>query len=77
MNALENKRVKIITWDLCCEISESLIKEIGEINYIVHMAAETHVDNSISGPVNFIKNNVMSTVRLLEYSKKLKSLEIF
>ncbi len=77
INALENKRVKIITWDLCCEISESLIKEIGEINYIVHMAAETHVDNSISRPINFIKNNVMSTVKLLEYSRKLKSLEIF
>ena len=68
-NSLNNPRVKIITWDLCCEISESLMKEIGEINYIVHMAAETHVDNSISGPVSFIKNNVMSTVQLLEYSR--------
>ena len=75
--ALENKRVNVITWDLCCEISASLSKEIGEINYIVHMAAETHVDNSISQPVNFIKNNVMSTVQLLEYARKLKSLEIF
>jgi len=75
--ALENRRVKIITWDLCCEISPYLLKEIGEINYIVHMAAETHVDNSISQPVNFIKNNIMSTVQLLEYARKLKSLEIF
>lgn len=76
-NSLNNPRVKILTWDLCCEISESLAKEIGDINYIVHMAAETHVDNSISTPVTFIKNNVMSTVQLLEYARKLKTLEIF
>lgn len=76
-NSLNNPRVKIITWDLCCEISESLMKEIGEINYIVHMAAETHVNNSISTPVSFIKNNVMSTVQLLEYARKLQNLEIF
>ena len=77
INALDNDRVKIITWDLCVEISDSLMKEIGSVNYIVHMAAETHVDNSISRPVSFIKNNVMSTVQLLEYSRKLNSLEIF
>ena len=77
IEVLENKRVKIITWDLCVPISESLQKEIGDINYIVHMAAETHVDNSISTPVQFIKNNVMSTVQLLEYARKLQSLEIF
>lgn len=76
-NSLDNPRVKIITWDLCCPISKSLSKEIGDINYIIHMAAETHVDNSISSPINFIKNNIMSTVQLLEYSRTLKNLEIF
>ena len=77
ISALDNPRVKVITWDLCVEISESLMKEIGNVNYIVHMAAETHVDNSISTPVSFIKNNVMSTVQLLEYARKLENLEIF
>lgn len=75
--SINNPRVKILTWDLCCTISDSLAKEIGEIDYIVHMAAETHVDNSISGPVSFIKNNVMSTVQLLEYARKLQTLKIF
>ena len=77
IKAIDNPRVKIITWDLCVQISDSLMKEIGDINYIVHMAAETHVDNSISTPVPFIKNNVMSTVQLLEYARKLNNLEIF
>ena len=76
-NAIYNKRLKIITWDLANEFSVGLIKEIGDINIIVHMAAETHVDNSIENPIPFVKNNIMSTLYLLEYSRKLKNLETF
>lgn len=75
---LYSKRVKIFTIDLCNEISEGIKKEIGDnINYIVHMAAETHVDNSIKEPLKIITNNVNSTVNLLEWARTLKSLEIF
>ena len=75
---LYSNRVKVFTIDLCEEISEGIKREIGEdVNYIVHMAAETHVDNSIKEPVKVIKNNVNSTVNLLEWSRSLKSLEIF
>jgi dTDP-glucose 4,6-dehydratase len=77
MNMTENKRVKIFTWDLTCNVPVFLEQEMGDINYIVHMAAETHVDNSILTPVDFIKNNVMSTVMLLEFARRLKKLEIF
>lgn len=69
---LNSSRVKIFTYDLINSFSPGIIKELGNINYIIHMAAETHVDNSISFPVDFIHNNVMSTVQLLEYSRKLK-----
>ena len=41
------------------------------------MAADTHVDNSISNPIPFIKNNIMSTVHMLEYARTLSNLEIF
>ena len=64
---LYSKRVKTYTLDLCNDISEGIKKEIGnDIDYIVHMAAETHVDNSIKEPKKIIKNNVISTVNLLE-----------
>lgn len=75
--ALNSDRVKIFTYDLSHPLSVGLIKEIGDINYIVHMAADTHVDNSISKPLPFIKNNIMSTVHMLEFAKTLKNLEIF
>jgi dTDP-glucose 4,6-dehydratase len=74
---INSSRVRILTYNLCNPISEGLIKEIGNINYIVHMAAETHVDNSIKDPLYVINNNVHSTVNMLEYARKLKNLEIF
>ena len=75
--ALENGRVKTFTYDLSHPLSVGLKKELGEINYIVHMAADTHVDNSISDPIPFIKNNVMSTVHMLEYARGLPNLKTF
>lgn len=75
---INSNRIKFFTIDLCNDIPEGIIKEIGDdVNYIVHMAAETHVDNSIMYPDKVIYNNVMSTVKMLEYSKLLKNLEIF
>jgi len=74
---LDSSRVRIFTVDLCYPISEGLRKEIGAVNYIVHMGAETHVDNSIKDPVFCIQNNVMSTVQILEYARHLPSLEKF
>lgn len=70
-------RLRILTWDLSIPLSVGIRSELGAPDVIVHMAAETHVDNSIATPVPFIKNNVMSTVHLLEYARGLKDLERF
>lgn len=75
--SMTNDRVRVFTYDLSAPLSVGLMREFGNVNYIVHMAAETHVDNSIREPVSFIHNNVMSTVHLLEYAKTLKTLEKF
>lgn len=72
-----NNRVSIITWDLSTELSVGLLQELQDINVIIHMAAETHVDNSISNPVHCIYNNVMSTLHILEFSRKLPHLTKF
>ena len=74
---LHSDRVKVFTNDLMHDLPLGLIQEIGEVDYIVHMAAETHVDNSIKNPRFCIKNNVQSTVNLLEYARKLTSLKKF
>lgn len=70
-------RLCLFTWDLCQPITDGLRREIGHVDYIVHMAADTHVDNSILEPVDVIHNNVMSTVHLLEYARTLPTLQRF
>jgi dTDP-glucose 4,6-dehydratase len=74
---LSSNRVRVFTADLTNPLSVGLVKEIGPVNYIVHMAAETHVDNSIKMPIDCIHNNIMSTVHLLEYARNLSMLEKF
>jgi dTDP-glucose 4,6-dehydratase len=77
-DTLNNNRVRVFTNDLINPLSDGIIKEIGlDVNYIVHMAAETHVDNSISNPQHFMKNNINSTMNMLEYARTLKQLEVF
>ena len=40
------------------------------LDYVVHFAAETHVDNSITGPKKFIDTNIIGTFNLLENLKQ-------
>jgi dTDP-glucose 4,6-dehydratase len=49
---------------------ENLLRE-ERIDTIVHFAAETHVDRSISGPAAFIQTNVVGTHVLLEAARKV------
>ena len=75
---LFSPRVKVYTIDICNEISEGIKKEIGtDIDFIVHLAAETHVDNSIRSPKDVIMNNVSSTINMLEWARSLPGLKIF
>ena len=38
--------------------------------HVLHLAAESHVDNSISDPLRFAKTNVLGTLNLLETARK-------
>lgn len=70
-------RVKCLTWNLEIPFSQGMIDEIEDIDIIIHVAAISHVDYSIKNPVETIRNNIMSTVNLLEYARTLKNLKIF
>lgn len=41
-----------------------------DIRGVIHFAAESHVDNSISGPRAFVETNVIGTFNLLEAARK-------
>ncbi len=41
-----------------------------QINGVIHLAAESHVDRSIKDPFSFARTNVMGTLSLLQAAKK-------
>lgn len=43
--------------------------DMGEVDYVINMAAESHVDRSITDPVPFVKNNVDLTLTMLEWAR--------
>jgi dTDP-glucose 4,6-dehydratase len=56
--------------DICDEVAITEILKKYEIDGIIHLAAESHVDRSISDPLIFIKTNVVGTANLLMCAKK-------
>jgi dTDP-glucose 4,6-dehydratase len=57
-----------------CDVTE---QDLGDYDYIVNFAAETHVDNSISNGRPFVETNVMGTFNLLELARKNGKLKKF
>jgi len=72
-------RIQTYTVDLTNPIPPGLAYELGtgRVEVIIHIAAETHVDNSITDPVPFVENNVRSTLHLLEYARNCPNLKHF
>jgi len=71
------KRVRIVWHDLKAPLNEYIAKKIGTVDYILHLAAGSHVDRSIIDPVGFVMDNVVGTTNLLEYARELPDLKIF
>jgi dTDP-glucose 4,6-dehydratase len=65
-----NSRYSFICGDICNALAvEEAMKGC---NAVVHFAAESHVDRSISEPAPFIETNVAGTLVLLEAARKLR-----
>jgi dTDP-glucose 4,6-dehydratase len=77
IGAYDNPRVKIHMVDIAEPMSFLLIDEIGHVDYFLHMAAGTHVDNSIKDPREFVRSNIFGTLEMLEYARKIKDLKLF
>ena len=67
--ATELRRLDVIFHDLKAEINNQLAKQIGEVDFIVHMAAGSHVNRSIENPLQFVQDNVVGTCNLLEFAR--------
>lgn len=65
-----HERYQFIYTDICNR--EALDTLFGDFkpDAVMHLAAESHVDRSISGPLDFIETNIIGTYQLLEAARK-------
>jgi dTDP-glucose 4,6-dehydratase len=64
-----NPRYQLVKGDICNRgLVEYLFMQY-DIGGVIHFAAETHVDNSITGPDVFIKTNVEGTFTVLDVAR--------
>jgi dTDP-glucose 4,6-dehydratase len=73
----ERLRVKTVFHDLKAELNSQIVSSLGDINYIIHMAAGSHVDRSISNPMECVLDNVVGTTNILDYARRCDNLERF
>ena len=71
------KRLKVVFHDLRAEVNPLIRRELGDVNYVLHLAAGSHVDRSIEYPMEFVLDNVVGTCNILNYARDLKNLERF
>jgi len=77
IEAFDDKRVTVVTSDFSKPLTEGVIREIGKVDYIFHMGAETHVDKSIDDPEPFVIANVLGTMHMLNYARGMYGLKTF
>jgi len=71
LSSVENApNYKFIKGDICdrAQVAGLLVTE--QIDVIMHLAAESHVDRSIDGPGEFVETNVVGTFRMLEAARE-------
>ena len=71
------RRVKIVHHDLKAALNPLVCSEIGQVDYILHLAAGSHVDRSIDYPMEFVLDNVVGTANILDFARTQDNLEKF
>ena len=56
--------------DICDASLVERLFEQNDIRGVIHFAAESHVDNSITGPKAFIESNILGTFTLLDAARR-------
>lgn len=73
LESLPEDRFSFTKADICDH--QAIEKAVSEVDLVVHFAAESHNDNSLSDPWPFINTNLIGTYRVLEavrkYNKRL------
>jgi dTDP-glucose 4,6-dehydratase len=68
--AAHGNRYRFVHGDICDGALVAKILAEDAIDTVIHLAAESHVDRSIDGPLAFVQTNVMGTATLLHEARK-------
>ena len=78
INVFDDKRVSFYSVDFKEPISAGITKELkNNVEYILHLGAESHVDRSIDAPYPFIMSNLLGTHNMLWFARDLDNLKGF
>jgi len=77
INNIENERgTRIIKFSITERERLFKLFENYKFSHVIHLAAESHVDNSILNPMEFVNTNVVGTINLLDACVKY-GIELF
>jgi dTDP-glucose 4,6-dehydratase len=65
----DKENYTFVKCDICDIESVKQVFEVHQIDSVIHLAAESHVDRSIEDPFSFAQTNVMGTLSLLQVAK--------
>jgi dTDP-glucose 4,6-dehydratase len=66
---VDSKRYKHEKVDICDSLALAQVFKKHKPTFVMHLAAESHVDRSIDGPADFINTNITGTFNLLEAAR--------
>ena len=69
-DVVESERYSFECHDICNHKEMKRIFKTYEPDVVMHLAAESHVDRSITGPSEFIQTNILGTYTLLEVARE-------
>lgn len=72
LKGLDRNRYTHLVYDLKIPFSAQFEEKLKDVDYVISMASESHVDRSITDPREFIENNVALILTLLEWAKNAK-----
>lgn len=66
----DNERYSLEQVDICNRNELDRVFAQYQPDYVMHLAAESHVDRSIDGPADFIETNIVGTYTMLEAARQ-------
>jgi dTDP-glucose 4,6-dehydratase len=69
LDGCDTSRVSVLQHDLRVPIGPLLAHEIGQIDYVLNLASDSHVDRSLAHPREFVENNVALMLTMLDWAR--------